>query len=197
MRVGFDHDGVLSDFGGSVRDTLILTGQGHLWPKDQLEPTQWNFYEKWDWDFDQFKALVDWGVDNGHIFTGHWREGAVEAMGDIAQMGHEVIVITDRFFGSVPENSHKNTIEAFQRAGIEYDELHFSADKTCVPLDMMVEDKWENFCKLTEAGVDTYLINRPWNEYGGYHPKRIDSVAEYADIVAKVTKQGWTDLAFV
>src|SRR5690606_33248051 len=112
-------------------------------------------------------------------------------------MGHEIIIITDRAWGTDPMNSQRNTIEAFARAGIEYDELIFSADKTVGNVDMMVEDRLSNYDDLINTGVDAYLINRGWNKVeGGDARKRINSVVDFADIVEEVTERGYVDLSF-
>lgn len=194
----FDSDGVLDTFGDGVRDALIARGQGHLWKSGPNEKSYWNFFEDWGWSFSQFKELVDWGVDHGYIFSGHWRPGAIEAVGRIAKMGHEVIIITDRSWGSDPDNSQRNTIEAFSRAGIEYDELHFTHDKTSVYVDVMVEDKLENYDSLVAKGTPTFLINRAWNEVpGGDGRNRINSVSEYVDAIESISSQGFADLTLV
>lgn len=203
MRVGFDSDGVLDTFGDGVHETLIDTGQAHLWKSGPSPKPIWNFYEEWKnpdgtpWSFAQFKELVDYGVDKGIIFSGHWREGAIEAVNKVAAMGHEVIIITDRSWGSDPRNSQRNTIEAFARAGMWYDELHFTADKTSVKVDTMVEDKLENYDALILHGVPTWLVNRSWNYVeGGDARNRINSVLDYADAIEAVTENGFADLTF-
>lgn len=182
LRVGFDSDGCLDNFGEGVRETLVAKGLGHLWKSGPTEKPFWNFYEDWGWTFPEFKELVDWGVDQGIIFTGHWRDGAIDAVQRVKALGHEVIIVTDRAFGSDPLNSQKNTIEAYKNAGIEYDELHFSKDKCCVQTDMFVEDRLDNYDALEAAGVDVYLINRPWNDDDD-NRKRIRDVSIYASIV--------------
>lgn len=198
MRVGFDSDGCIDTFGDGVHDALIARGQGHLWKSGPTKKAIWNFYEEWGWTFAQFKELVDWGVDQGYIFAGHWRPHAIESVRRIAEMGHQIIIITDRSWGSKPENSHRNTINAFARAGIEYDELHFTADKTSVPVDFMVEDRIENYDPLIAAGTPTWLINRGWNEVeGGDLRNRIDCISEYADAIERITEQGYADLTLV
>lgn len=198
MRVGFDSDGVLDNFGEGVRETLVARGLGDLWKSGPTKESYWNFYEDWGWTFAQFKELVDWGVDNGYVFSGHWRPNAIESVRRVAELGHEIIIITDRSFGSDPRNSQRNTIEAFARAGIEYDELHFSADKTCAPVDMMVEDKLSNYDALVACGTPTYLINRSWNKVqGGDARNRINDISEYADAVEAVTQQGYADLVIL
>jgi hypothetical protein len=204
MRVGNDLDGCYDSFGDGVEDTLQARGLGHLWKSGPTPAPFWDFYSDWSnndgsrWNFEQFKELVDWGVDHGYIFMGNWRPGAIEAFGRIARLGHEIIIATDRFFGSNPVNSHRNTVEGLQRAGIEYDELHFTRDKTTVPMDIMVEDKLENYDALVAHGVRTYLINRPWNQVpGGDRRNRIDSVLDYAEEVERITADGFYDLHLV
>jgi hypothetical protein len=197
MRVGFDSDGVLDTFSEGVREALEARGQGHLWKSGPTPIPFWNWFEDWGWTFAEFKELVDWGVDHGYVFSGHWRPNAVESVRRVAELGHEIIIITDRAFGSDPRNSQRNTIEAFARGGIEYDELHFTPDKTSVPVDVMVEDKLENYDALVAAGTPTYLINRAWNFIeGGDARNRINDVSEYADAIAAITAQGFTDSRF-
>lgn len=198
LRVGFDSDGVLDNFGEGVRETLMARGLGHLWKSGPTKKSYWNFYEDWGWTFVQFKELVDWGVDNGFVFTGHWREGAIEAVNRVARMGHEVIIITDRSFGSSPRNSERNTVEAFARAGMWYDEIHFTADKTSVDVDVMVEDKLQNYDALVANGTPTWLINRAWNLVaGGDDRNRIGNVQDYADAIEVITERGFVDLQLV
>lgn len=198
MRVGFDLDGCLYDFGESVRRYLDSIGRTYGWKDDADEPHHWDFYEYWGMDRDEFTQICHDGADAGYIFCGGTRPGAVEAVGRVARLGHEIIIITDRQFGSTPEVSHNNTIGWFAQHGIEYDELVFSANKNAVPTDMFVEDKLENYDALIDAGVDAYLINRAWNQVpGGDARKRIDDISDYARIVSEVTEKGFADLSFV
>ena len=50
MRVGFDLDGVLYDFGDSVRRYLRSVGREYGFKDDAPEPHTWNFYEYWHMD---------------------------------------------------------------------------------------------------------------------------------------------------
>lgn len=192
MRVGFDLDGVLYDFGNSVRRYLDSIGRPYGWKDEAPEPHHWDFYEYWGMDLAEFKQLCHDGVDAGYIFQGDIRPNAVESVRRVAELGHEIIIITDRQFGSKPENSHKATTEWLAQHGIEYDELVFSADKTCVPTDFFVEDKRENYDALRAAGVACYLITRPWNVDERYGLKdgryRIDDISDYADTIELYTR---------
>lgn len=206
MRVGFDSDGVLDNFSDGVYETMCLPeiNLGHLWKSGPTPKSFWNYYEDWKkedgstFTFEDFKAIVDYGVDRGIVFGGHFRPNAVETVGRIRAMGHEIIIATDRFFGSNPENSHRNTIEAYRRAGIEYDELHFTRDKTSVEVDTMVEDKLENYDALVAKGTPTWLINRAWNEVeGGDARNRINDISDYGDVIEELTRTGVRDLQLV
>lgn len=196
MRVGFDLDGVLYNFGDSVKRYLDHIGQGHIWKSGPTELPFWDFYKDWGWTGQQFVEMCNDGADAGFIFTGPARDNAVDAVGRVARLGHEVIIITDRQFGSTPEVSHKNTENWLSEHGIEYDELHYSADKTVAKTDMFVEDKLENYDALVAAGVHTFLINRPWNVVdGGDLRMRINDVSEYADFVEEYSKMGYFDMS--
>lgn len=198
MRVGTDSDGVLDNFHMGVKNTLIATGQGHVWKSGPKSKSYWNYFEDWGWDWPRFKELCDYGVDNGLIFTGHFFDDARESIERIRSLGHEVILITDRSFGSDPMNSRKNTIEAYERAGIHYDEIHFTSDKTSVHVETMVEDKLENYDALINNGTPTWLINREWNEIpGGDMRNRIDGISQYADAIESITEKGYADLTIV
>lgn len=197
MRVGFDLDGVLYDFGESVRRYLDSIGQVYGWKDDAHEPHHWDFYEYWHMTREDFVQVCHDGVDAGFIFSGPARPNAAEAVNRVADLGHEIIIITDRFFGGKPENSHTATTEWLAEHGIPYHELHFSPNKLLVPTDTFVEDKLENYDALTAGGVKTFLINRAWNAVeGGDARNRINDISEYADAIELITSDGFADLTF-
>lgn len=197
MRIGVDLDGVLYNFGDSVKRYLDHIGQGDVWKSGPTPTPFWDFYKDWGWTGEEFVRLCNDGADAGFIFSGPAREHAVESMGRIAATGNGIVIITDRGFGSTPEVSRRATEEWLRQHEIEYDELWFSADKTCAPTDLFVEDRLNNYDALVEAGTKTYLINRAWNQVdGGDARNRINCVCEYADAVERITEQGFVDLSF-
>lgn len=198
MRVGIDLDGCLYDFGNSVRRYLDSIGRPYGWKDNKNEPHDWNFFEYWGMDFVEFRQVCNDGVDAGYIFSGDIRPNAVESVARIAALGHEIIIITDRQFGSDPRNSEAATVEWLAQHGIEYDELVFSADKTCVSTDTFVEDKLANYDALTAVGVKTYLITRDWNKVeGGDARNRITDILDYAEAIEHMTAEGFADLSLV
>jgi FMN phosphatase YigB (HAD superfamily) len=197
MRVGVDLDGVLYNFGDSVKRYLDYIGKGDIWKSGPTPKPYWDFYKDWGWTGKEFLDMCNAGADAGFIFTGPIRDGGKEAMDRLARTGNEIIIVTDRPFGSSPEVSHRNTVEWLQMHGIYYDELHFTADKTLGNCHVFVEDKLENYDSLTAAGTKTWLINRAWNfvEHGDAR-NRIDHISEYAEAVERLTQKGFADLSF-
>lgn len=186
MRTGWDLDGVGFNFGDSCHRYLEHIGQGHLWKSGPTPEPYWDWYKDWGWTGEQFVEFCNAGADAGFIFAGPVREGFVEAIERVSRQGHEIIIITDRSFGSTPSVSEQLTCEWLAQHGIEYDELIFSADKTCVWTDTFIDDKLANYDKLEAAGTNTFLLNRPWNRVDGMDSRnRIDSIAEYADMIEK------------
>lgn len=138
-------------------------------------------------DGEEFKRVCNNGVDAGIIFQGPTRPNAIEAVKSIKALGHTVVIITDRQFGTTPERSHTATKMWLEFHGIPYDELYFCADKTVVPTDLFVEDKLENYDALTAAGTNCFLITRPWNLRNDSR-QRITDIADYAAAVAAMDK---------
>lgn len=197
LRTGWDNDGCTYDFGNSVRRYLASIGREFGWADGKEENHNWNFFEYWGMPVEEFVQVCHDGVDAGYVFAGPLRPNSEEAFERVARLGHEIIIITDRQFGSTPQASHRATELCYQEAGIEYDELWFSADKLCTKTDTFVEDKLENYDELITAGVDAYLINRDWNQVeGGDARNRIDDIIEYAEAIEKITTRGFVDLSF-
>lgn len=197
MRVGFDIDGVGFNFADSCKRYLDHIGQGHLWKSGPTPEPFWDWYKDWGWTTQQFLEFCHAGADAGFIFAGDIREGYADSVGAAHRLGCEVIIATDRSFGTSPEVSQKLTVEWLDQHGIEYDELIFTADKTVANCDMFIEDKLENYDALVAAGVDAYLLNRPWNKIpGGDARQRIDTMDEYTDAIMGAVAQGFVDTAF-
>lgn len=188
MRVGIDLDGVLFDFAESLRSYIRHAELDKTYNLCKGEPPDWYFYRHWGMTDQEFVKYCHDGVDAGFVFRGPARPNAKAALDRIRNLGHEIHIVTDRSFGSHPENSQKATYEWLYEHEIPFDTVTFSANKTVVPTDCFVEDKLENYDALKAAGVDVYLINRPWNidatEYINHKPrKRIKDIIEYADII--------------
>lgn len=205
MRIGFDLDGVLYDFGRAVHHYLSIARTDlakelrdkvgdHLGPDHSgpyPDPEEWNWYEsQLGLTHGEFVALVNEGIDAGVIlWHGEPRRGARQAIDRIRDAGHTIVFVTARFAGS-PGQAQKLTERWLRTFGLyepDYgDELHFSADKTGFDLDWMIEDNAENANSLSAAGVRTAIFLQPWNVQEtimGALP--VVSLEQYADLALK------------
>jgi hypothetical protein len=197
MRVMFDIDGVGFNFVDSCHRYLEHIGQGHLWKSGPTPNPYWDWYKDWGWTTEQFIEFCNAGADAGFIFAGPVNDGYVEMIATCGRLGHEIIIATDRPFGSTPEVSQKLTVDWLEQHGIEYDELHFTADKTTSNCHMTIDDKLSNYDALVAAGVKAYLLNRPWNQVeGGDARNRIDSLEEFEDAIRQAHVEKTLQLQF-
>lgn len=180
MRVGIDLDGCVYDFGGAFREYLVALG--YRTAEECPEPTRWEFYEDWGFTTAEFLQHCHEGVDEGIIFRGAALAGAKEAFDLLRSAGHTIHIVTDRSFGS-GEGSPGATRAWLAAHGLEFDSLTFARDKTLVKVDVMVEDKIENYDALVDAGVLMFLIDRPWNHRENDTRNRVSGILEFAQEV--------------
>jgi hypothetical protein len=158
LRVGVDIDGVLYDFARSLHQFVCPDAPFQ-------EPLRWEFYLDWGMTEAEFKAAFHAGVDAGVIFTyGAPFPRVCDGFRLIKAAGHTIHMVTDRSQGTGGA-SEAATRSWLDRYDLPFDSLTFAADKTVVRLDVMVDDKPENYEALTAAGVDTFLLTRRWNQH--------------------------------
>lgn len=180
MRIGIDLDGVCYDFAASFRHYLHNHQGFPSWWNPQA--TRWEFYEDWGFSLDQFLDFFHRGVDAGVIFThGRPYTNTREAFQRIKTAGHSIHIVTDRSMGK-PGASEAATRAWLDRYDLPFDSLTFSADKTVVRLDMMIDDKLSNYDALKAAGVDARLLTRPWNQQQDNRSRVLD-LLHFADVV--------------
>lgn len=182
LRVGIDLDGVVYDFAESLRNHLLVKDS---WARaaDYPPPTRWEFYEDWGYGLHEFVFECNRGVNAGIIFnTGKPFTGAAEAFERIRAAGHSIHIVTDRTFGK-PGQAALHTIAWLHRWDLHYDSITFASDKTIADVDVMVDDRPENFHALTKAGVDAWLLTRPWNQHVDTN-RRVLDLLHFAEVIA-------------
>lgn len=197
VRVGMDLDGVNYVFERSYFDTLValdvIRDATDYWTCQEesgppivrfKEAGSWTFYEAYGHNAEEFVAFCHKGADLGIIFGRQpIQRAAQDAWRTIKESGHEIHVKTNRSFGSHPAVSHANTRNWLHDNGLEYDSLTFCANKLDGPsVDMMLEDNVDNYDALDAAGVQVWLIDRPWNhdpDDGGVERRRVYTHAEF------------------
>ena len=158
MRVGFDCDGVLYDFTDGFRRSI--PEKFH-----HLKANRWNFFHDWGISTQEFLDYSKKGVENKILFwTGDPIENSVDVVNNIRLAGHEVIIITHRgIFGEGESLAREATEHWLSLHGIGYDDLVLTEDKTSVKTDIMIEDKPENYLDLEKAGIESWIVDQPWN----------------------------------
>lgn len=181
MRIGIDLDGVCYDFAASFRRYLHEHQSFPSWWTPQA--TRWEFYEDWGFSLDEFLDFFHRGVDAGVIFThGMPYANTREGFQRIKAAGHSIHIVTDRSMGKAGA-SERATSAWLKAHDLPFDSLTFSADKTVVRLDAMVDDKPENYAALEAAGVNAYMLTRAWNQHVE-GAQRVLDLLHFAEVIA-------------
>lgn len=185
LDIGIDLDGVCYDFSGALRRFLRREGR----PLASMPPpTCWTFYDR-DWGMSdaEFLAACDAATDTGVLFwSGDPYPDTDWALHALKAAGHRLHVVTDRSFGAtgVAKQATKYWLE---RHGLPFDTLTITRDKTVVPVDVIIDDRCENYDALNAAGHRPYLFTRPWN---AHHPgRRVGSWREFLTVVDMLARR--------
>jgi 5'(3')-deoxyribonucleotidase len=159
VRIGVDLDGVCYDFVGALRKWIHESTGRPLATMPDAEC--WDFFKyQWNMPTAEFLRLFDAGVAAGRIFRfGPPLPGAVAGVQALQDAGHEIHIVTNR-----PQpGARENTLRWLAQHRIPFDSLTFSADKTCVPTDVFIDDNIENYEALRAAGVSAVFYDQAWN----------------------------------
>lgn len=180
MKIGWDSDGVLYRF----------TKAYHTWMNEaygfnldlESEAQTWDWFREWQ-SVEDFVRCMDESVDAGYLFwQGELYEPEIPALiAELKVAGHENYLITNRFSGKT-KCSQEATRYFYEQQGIEFDDIVFSKDKTVVKMDVFIEDHIKNYDSLDAAGVEVYLINRPYNQCDDSR-RRVDSVKQFVSLI--------------
>ena len=184
ISVGFDLDGVGEDFFEVVKPLALDRG---IDPERLVPPTHWDFYQDWPMTDEDFVDMCHEAADRYELFgTTPPLPGFAESVRRVKRTGFEVVIITDRNFGTKGFNSPSRaaTYSWLKQYDIPYDRVVFTADKGSVDVDFMIDDKIQNYDEMTAAGVCVALLERPWNWVrGGDERLRVSSVESYVQAV--------------
>lgn len=161
MRIGVDLDGCAYDFTEALRTWLF---KNNVFTMEEMpDPVGWNFFEdQWNMTLDDFIHHCGQGVDAEHIFLhGEPIEESAIYINELKGDGHTIHIATARSYG---QKSAANTEAWLKLWDIPYDSLTLGNDKTLLNVDIMIDDRDKNYLQLVEAGIKTYLLDRPWNQ---------------------------------
>lgn len=190
LAIGFDVDDVIVPWMRPAHHLCVEAGLCDVgdWPQTYHPWTDYGCeYEDW-------LKVIGEGIRLGTLYRENPYPGVVEAMNKLwrhdrpndLRYGVRVPLVTARATGDWPwaEECKQHTYAQLERCGVPYSWLTFTRDKTSVRSDYFIDDSLRNYDELDAAGVRVFLQNRPWNEIPeGDDRRRVDSVAEYVDIV--------------
>jgi hypothetical protein len=186
-HIGHDLDGVHYPYAEGFWHTLRVIGHpmANETPPPPEGPDRWYFHRAYGMSDGDFHAITDIGADLGTIYgSAPPFPRAREAMNLLYDLGHRTTIITARDDGTNPGRVEDTTRRWLDRWGFRYDDLVFHHDKTVVPTDVFIEDRIDNYDALEAAGIRAVLHTRPYNADPTCTRLRVDSVYEFAHLVA-------------
>lgn len=159
MRLGIDLDGVVANFTkgwmGFYNDqfgTKLAVGDSKDWG-DLVNLTHFSDIDEfWRWSSDLDGRSVFWHLEPF--------PGAVDALVELANGGHEIVVVTTK-----PEFAVDDTHEWIDKHDIPAKEVHILEDKWLVDCDVYLDDGPHILPGLVENRPDRTVCRyvRPWN----------------------------------
>jgi len=160
VRIGCDVDGVLFDFHGAACHLLNVHKGYHLRREDVVE---WDFIprmvgrEDYAWLFDP-----QGGIKEGLFRYGHIVKNAIEALSQLRQAGHELVIITHR-----PKVAVQDTVDWLSYCRFRPAAIHILSDeqpKKTVECDLYIDDKPQTIADvMVNTGAHAIVFDRPWN----------------------------------
>lgn len=178
--VGLDLDGVVYHFTKTFTEWMNSRTDIKLFDPN-IEAQVWDWFTpQWNMSRDEFVIQMEMAVHAKKLF---WNAELYEAdipeqVRRLRKAGHKIEVVTHRF----TPGSSDATWDCLLRDRIYPCGVTFSKDKTSVKTDYFLEDNVANYDALINAGVDAFLINRPYNQQFDQRA-RIDSFKEFVDWV--------------
>lgn len=187
FSVGFDWDDVVMPWYDRAVEVCRDAG---ICPAG-LEPRTWAQHEEMGCTLDEWIAALDAATESGVLYDTQPFPGAVEAMRRLYFEGHWIHIVTARgtFHGNRwNERIHEITREQVEEWAVPHHSLTFTRDKASVPTDFFIDDNLRNYHALDSAGVEVYLLNRPWNavdetKIDTLGLRRVNTVDEFVDII--------------
>ena len=175
MKIGIDLDGCVYDYVGALRHYFAATSG--VDPASVPPVTQWEIWACWGITEREFWQLAADAITEGEVFlSGDACPGAIEALFDLVERGHELHVVTAR---RRELDAISQTIYWLQQWNVPFKSISFSSDKTLLQLDAFVEDNLDNAKAIDAADGFAILLDRPWNA----DPFFVGRAADWADVV--------------
>lgn len=191
MRIMVDLDGVIYNY---VEAFTHCVAERRRIPPDSLTPAlSWTFYKQPGWNLTtaEFLEHMRHAIRRQDLFLrGNPYPGSWRALRDLYP--HELVIVSSRKYGVDTERfAWEQTLEWLDRNHMPYFEDIIITDSSQSKADICkefglthaIEDSLDNHNLLRSAGIESYLITRPWNECGPEAVGRVTSLAQFVEAV--------------
>lgn len=184
MRIGIDLDGTITDFYRDLIKYGVEFGKKNF---DNGRIKNYNGFEIWE--------IFDWTDEEITIFKEYVRtkmrigvkprEGAIEVIKELHDLGHKIYIITSRK-ESDQINCLENTKKWLKKNNICYDKLIIGNSnklEECInhKIDIFIDDKVKHCKRCFEYGIEVILFGNPYNR--NCNLKRINSFYELREYI--------------
>lgn len=188
LRIGLDVDDVMFPWYDRAHNLVAREYQG---TGGFQKPSTWHPYKEYGISRGEWEGILRRGVVTGELHQGNPLGDTVAVVSRLRRYiaegvlpkASKIVVVTARgetmgMPGWMRRAAQEQTHEWLRRWGIHADEVHFTAQKTDVDLDYMVDDNEGNVRLLSNAGVRAYLYSQPWNQDFSW-PLRVVALRDY------------------
>lgn len=188
-QVGFDFDEPLYPWNELAHVASLKAG---LCPPGTSRPPSWVPFEVYGCSAEEWYAVIDNEILNGDMYLQPIDPKIVDGIKRMYTRGYGVHIVTARGnFGPLGETIKKITLSSVIKAGLPHDTVTFTKDKVeaalSLHIDYMVDDHPKYHDPLVEAGVNSFLLDAPYNQD---HPekfwpegRRVHDVFEYMRLI--------------
>lgn len=184
MRIGLDLDGVMYDFVACSRRACELAYPDRV-ENFAGDAETWDFFSaQWALSATEFWDAV---VAYDHTFNSQpLGDGWVRLFEALRADGHSIHAVTARMI------HWSNTLAWFGRTGLQFDSVHFVADKSLVDVDVLVDDSPENLAALHgHPRRPTWLVvfDQPWNRSVEVANFRVRGADQLGDVLHSIATE--------
>jgi 5'(3')-deoxyribonucleotidase len=183
VRIAVDLDGVCYEFQRTYR-YMIGEYRGVAMPPVSEFWTHWDAQKDYGRPADH-RWMWDGGVRLGLFRYGHMVQGARRGLEQLAEDGHELLVVTSRPAAAVLDTVEWISLffKDIPLAGIHI--LSNQEPKSVIRADLLIDDRPENIYEWSGAGREAILFEQPWNA-GQIMPLGVHVAQSWKDVVTLV-----------
>lgn len=160
----------------------------------KIKPTTWEPYNHYGVEPQAWYDVLALATHSGWLYGGEPDPEALEIIYSLDRAGVEQHFITARGFLAHGDLIREQTQAMMVKHAIPHASLVFSRDKGADALAVnathAIDDNVGNFLSLSEVGVDTYLMDRPWNaSHIVPSNRRITDLKQFARVIKRGVHQ--------